>query len=42
MGLKCLFGHRWEKLGGCENVGSGNFLQKYICKKCRKIKKVMK
>jgi len=42
MGLKCLFGHSWEKLGGCDNIGGGKFLQRYVCKRCRKIKKVIK
>lgn len=43
MDLKCLFGfHKWEKYMGYENVGRGKFLQRYICKKCNKIKKIIK
>jgi len=37
--LRCLFGkHEWEKFMGLTNIGDGKFSQKYICKKCRKIK----
>ena len=37
--LKCLFGnHQWEKFMGYRNIGSGKFSQKYVCKKCEKMK----
>ena len=43
MKLKCLFGlHEWEKYMGYENLGNGKFLQRYIYKKCGKIKEVRK
>ncbi|MFH1840168.1 MAG: hypothetical protein ABH849_03390 [Nanoarchaeota archaeon] len=39
MNFKCLFGmHDWEKYMGPQNRGNGVFAQKYICKKCKKIK----
>jgi len=41
--IKCFFGlHKWEKYMGPENYGNGKFMQRYICKKCRKIKKVIR
>jgi len=41
--IKCLFGfYDWDKYMGAENYGDGKFLQRYICLKCRKIKKVIK
>ena len=43
MKLKCLFGfHQWDKYMGAENYGDGKFMQKYVCLKCKKIKKVIK
>ncbi len=43
MNWKCLFGfHEWEKFMGWRNVGYGKFSQKYKCKKCGKIKEVVK
>jgi len=43
MNLSCLFGrHKWEKMGGAENVGSGKFRIRLVCKKCNKIKEVIK
>jgi len=43
MNIKCLFGfHKWEKYMGCNNIGNGKFKQKYICKKCKKIKEIVK
>ena len=37
--LKCLLGkHKWEKFMGVRNIGGGKFSQKYICKRCRKMK----
>jgi len=43
MNLKCLFGmHRWEKFGGAENVGEGKFRIRLICKRCKKIKSMVK
>ena len=37
--LKCLVGmHRWEKYMGYSNIGGGKFAQKYICKRCKKLK----
>jgi len=43
MNLKCLFGfHKWEKFMGPRNVGKGKFAQRYKCKKCGKIKDVVK
>jgi len=37
--INCLFGrHQWEKLMGMRNIGGGKFSQKYVCKRCRKIK----
>ena len=42
MNLKCLFGfHKWKKFGGLKNVGGAKFEQKYICDKCKKIKRVI-
>ncbi|MEX0932544.1 MAG: hypothetical protein WDZ77_00375 [Candidatus Pacearchaeota archaeon] len=39
--LKCLFGrHDWEKFMGPRSVGGGKFSQKYVCKRCRKMKEV--
>jgi len=43
MNLKCLFGfHVWNKYMGPSNYGEGKFSQKYICKRCGKIKEVIK
>lgn len=43
MSLKCFFGlHDWEKYMGYENMRNGKFLQRYICKECKKIKRVVK
>ena len=42
MGFKCLFGHKWDKLGGLMNKSSGLFEQKYVCLRCRKVKYVRK
>jgi|TARA_Y100000294_G_C8271868_1_gene223152 hypothetical protein len=37
--LKCVLGkHEWEKFMGVRNIGQGKFSQKYVCKRCRKIK----
>jgi len=33
--------HKYEKYMGPENYGEGKFEQKYICLKCRKIKRVI-
>jgi len=42
MSLKCKIGlHNWEKYMGYENRGDGKFLQRYICKRCKKIKEVV-
>ena len=38
MGLSCLMGHDWEKLGGPSNAGPGKIEQKWICKRCKKVK----
>jgi|ETNmetMinimDraft_20_1059909.scaffolds.fasta_scaffold248624_1 hypothetical protein len=41
--IKCLLGfHNWDKYMGTENYGNGKFLQRYICLRCRKIKKLIK
>lgn len=41
--LKCFFGfHELEKFMGPEHIGNGIFEQKYICKRCRKIKYLRK
>jgi len=41
--IKCFFGiHEWEKFMGLSNAGGGKFIQKYKCKKCNKIKEVIK
>lgn len=41
--LLCFLGfHEWEKQGGPQNYGQGNFMQRGICIKCRKIKKVVR
>ena len=37
MGLKCLFGHKWIKVGGLRNVGDGQFEQQVKCSACCKI-----
>jgi len=43
MNLKCFFGfHKWEKFMGYENVGNGKFKQTWICKRCNKMKTVIK
>lgn len=43
MNWKCLFGfHKWEKFMGLSNIGRGKFLQRYKCRKCHKIKEVIK
>ena len=43
MKFKCIMGlHEWEKLRGLENLHNGKFMQRYVCKKCRKIKEVVK
>ena len=40
--IKCFFGfHRLEKYMGPENYGNGRIRQRYICKRCRKIKEVI-
>tara|TARA_Y100000294_G_scaffold177021_1_gene201084 strand:- start:134 stop:277 length:144 start_codon:yes stop_codon:yes gene_type:complete len=37
--LKCLLGnHQWVKFMGVRNIGGGKFSQKYVCKRCRKMK----
>lgn len=42
MNIKCFFGfHKWEKYMGYDNLGDGKFRQKYICKRCNKIKEVI-
>lgn len=41
MGFKCIFGHKWQKLGGPSNVGSGRFKQMYKCAVCGKVKEVV-
>lgn len=42
MNLRCLLRlHKWEKYMGVDNRGDGKFLQKYICKKCKKINEVI-
>jgi len=33
--------HEWEKFLGFRNIGGGKFSQKYVCKKCRKMKDVV-
>ena len=41
--IKCFFGfHKLEKYMGPENYGNGRIMQRYICKRCRKIKEVIK
>lgn len=41
--IKCLIGlHEYEKLGGASNVGGGKFKFRYVCKKCKKIKTIIK
>lgn len=36
--IKCFFGfHQLEKLGGPVNYGDGDFMQKYVCKRCKKV-----
>lgn len=41
MKIKCLLGfHKWEKYSGPRNLGGGKFEQKFICNKCKKIKRV--
>ena len=38
--IMCFFGfHKWEKLGGPQNVGKGKFKQLLICKSCGKTKR---
>ena len=40
--IGCFFGfHKWEKLGGPQNVGKGKFKQFLICKSCGKTKRVI-
>ena len=40
--IMCFFGfHKWEKLGGSQNVGNGKFKQLLICKSCGKTKRVI-
>jgi len=41
--IKCFFGmHEWEKFMGLGNVGEGKFRQRYKCRRCNKMKEVMK
>ena len=41
--LKCLFGlHEWEKFMGLSNISRGKFRQRYKCKRCHKMKEVVK
>lgn len=41
--LQCIIGnHNFEKFMGLGNIGRGKFSQKYKCKKCGKIKEVVK
>jgi hypothetical protein len=43
MNWKCFFGfHEWTKWGGYINIGGGKFSQKFICKKCKKMKEVVR
>lgn len=40
--IKCFFGyHNWQKIGGLHNAGKGKFSQIFICKSCKKTKKVI-
>ncbi|NOQ56295.1 MAG: hypothetical protein GQ477_05845 [Nanohaloarchaea archaeon] len=40
--IKCFLGfHKLEKYMGPDNYGNGRIRQRYICKKCRKIKEVI-
>ncbi|MBD3203025.1 hypothetical protein GF327_01915 [Candidatus Woesearchaeota archaeon] len=40
--VKCLLGrHELEKFMGPSNYGGGKFMQRYKCRKCGKIKKVI-
>jgi len=40
MNIKYLFAlHEWQKLGGPRNISGGKFEQKYICNRCKKIKR---
>ena len=40
--LKRLFcRHDWGKFMGFRNIGSGKFAQKYVCRKCKKMKEVV-
>ena len=40
--LKGLFcNHNWEKFMGYRNIGGGKFAQKYVCRKCKKMKEVV-
>ncbi|MEK6897229.1 MAG: hypothetical protein AABW93_01720 [Nanoarchaeota archaeon] len=41
--IKCFFGmHEWEKFMGLSNVRGGKFRQNYKCRKCSKMKEVIK
>lgn len=34
--------HDWEKFMGLRNIGRGKFAQKYSCRKCGKMKEVIR
>ena len=37
--LGCLLGnHQWEKFMGVRNIGGGKFSQKYVCRRCKKMR----
>ncbi|MCX6749387.1 MAG: hypothetical protein NTW17_01420 [Candidatus Pacearchaeota archaeon] len=41
--IKCFFGmHEWEKFMGLSNVGEARFRQRYKCRKCNKIKEIVR
>ena len=33
--------HEWEKFMGLRNIGGGKFSQRYVCKKCKKMKEII-
>jgi|TARA_B100000315_G_C14553687_1_gene577115 transposase-like protein len=34
--------HNWEKFMGFRNIGRGKFSQRYVCKKCEKMREVVR
>lgn len=43
MNWRCLIGfHKWVRLGGASNVGSGKFKITLVCEICRKTDSIIK